>query len=493
MLSYLNNLNCDKALENYYPDKSKKDNKWVKNFDELFEKLNLKDGCSVSFHHHLRNGDYVANIVMTEIHKRNIKDITLVMSSIFPTHKELVPLIEDGTITNVVTSYMSGPVAKAISEGKLRGKLLMQSHGGRARSIMADEIKIDAAFIAAPASDIHGNLSAVEGKAFCGVLGYAVADSIKANKVVGITDTIIENESKTEIPQERVDYLIKIDSIGDPNGIVSGTTRVTKDPVGLAIAKKTVEVMVATGLVKDGLCYQSGAGGTSLAVTKYLGEYMKENSIVGNFASGGVTGDLIDMLHDGLFKSIYDVQCFDLKSAASLKEDPEHISMSAEKYASTEKDAIVNSLDFVILGATEIDTNFNVNVISGHDGYIMGGSGGHQDTAFGAKVSIIVSKLCQGRIPLIVDRVGVITTPGSTVDVLVTERGVAVNSNRKDIMEALDNAKVSYMTIEELKNVQESIIGKPKEKKNKNNKIIGFSQYRDGTIIDYIYKVNNEV
>ena len=481
-------LNKDMSAEFKPVNKLEKENKMVENISELFDKLEIKDGATLSFHHHLRNGDFVLNMVFEEVKRRGIKDITLVASSIFPCHEPIVPLIKDGTIKNVITSYMSGPVAESISHGDLKGTLVMQSHGGRARAIMEGSVKIDVAFIGAPATDIHGNISATEGKAFCGTLGYAIADSIMAEKTVAITDTILELEGKTEIPSERINYILKVDSIGDPNGIISGTTRITKDPVGLRIAQKAVEVMVATGLVRDGMCYQSGAGGVSLAVTKFLGDYMESEGIKGKFASGGVTGDLCDMKNRGLFDRIYDVQCFDLKSAEDIKNDPRHITMSAEKYASPYKDAIVNSLDFVILGATELDTDFNVNVTTGHDGVIMGGSGGHQDTAYGAKVSIIVSKLFQSRIPLIVDRVGVISTPGSTVDVLVTERGVAVNENRKDIIEALKAHDIEVMTIKELKELSDSLTGVPEKKRDESKRVIGYMEYRDGQVLDKIYQ-----
>lgn len=481
-------LNKDMSAEFKPVNKLEKENKMVENISELFDKLEIKDGATLSFHHHLRNGDFVLNMVFEEVKRRGIKDITLVASSIFPCHEPIVPLIKDGIIKNVITSYMSGPVAESISHGDLKGTLVMQSHGGRARAIMEGSVKIDVAFIGAPATDVHGNISATEGKAFCGTLGYAIADSIMAEKTVAITDTILELEGKTEIPSERIHYILKVDSIGDPNGIISGTTRITKDPVGLRIAQKAVEVMVATGLVKEGMCYQSGAGGVSLAVTKFLGDYMEREGIKGKFASGGVTGDLCDMKNRGLFDRIYDVQCFDLKSAEDIKNDPRHITMSAEKYASPYKDAIVNSLDFVILGATELDTDFNVNVTTGHDGVIMGGSGGHQDTAYGAKVSIIVSKLFQSRIPLIVDRVGVISTPGSTVDVLVTERGVAVNENRKDIIEALKAHDIEVMTIKELKELSDSLTGVPEKKRDESKRVIGYMEYRDGQVLDKIYQ-----
>ena len=66
------------------------DKKLHTDFIELMDKLPLKDGMVVSFHHHLRNGDYVLNLVMAEIAKRGYKDITIVASSIFPCHKPLV-------------------------------------------------------------------------------------------------------------------------------------------------------------------------------------------------------------------------------------------------------------------------------------------------------------------------------------------------------------------------------------------------------------------
>lgn len=489
-MSLFDKVDLTKIPEPIFPDKSDKPSKLVESVAELLEKIELKDGMTLSFHHHLRNGDAVVGLVMEEVQKKGIKGLTLAISSIFPVHAPLVKLLDDGTVVNIVTSYMSGPVADAVSEGRLRGKLVMQSHGGRARAIMSGELPIDVAFIAAPACDVHGNVSAVEGRAFCGVLGYAAPDAIMAKTVVAMTDTLLTEETHTEIPQERIDYIVKVDSIGDPSGIISGTTRITKDPVGLAIAKKAVEVMVATGLVREGFNYQSGAGGTSLAVTKYLADYMLANGIHGGFASGGITEDLVAMMKNGLFRRLYDVQCFDLKSALSVKDDANHYAMSAEKYASPNADPIVNGLDFVILGATEVDLDFNVNVTTGHDGYIMGGSGGHQDTAFGAKVSIIVSKLFQSRIPLVVDRVGVISTPGSTVDILVTERGVAVNERRADLIDILRKAGVSFMTIRELKEIEESIIGTPEPKTREGRRVIGVSEYRDGRVLDVIYGVS---
>lgn len=472
-----------------YPKKEAKPSKVYESIKDLFDKLDLKDGITVSSHHHLRNGDTVLNMMMLELQRRGIKDITLVASSLFPVHKELIPLLEDGTITNIITSYISGDLAKAISKGKLKGKILMQSHGGRARSIIDKNVVIDYAFIAAPSCDPMGNISGVNGEASCGSMGYAIADAIYAKKKIAITDTIVAYPNyPSDITEDYVDYILKVDSIGDKNGIVSGTTKVTKDPVGLKIAKDTLKVMKASGLLKDGFSYQSGAGGISLAVTDFLRDYMIKENIKGSFASGGITGYLTDMLEEGLFTSLYDVQCFDLKAIESIKKNANHLRMSGSEYGNPEVSAVVDNLDVVILGATEIDLDFNVNVITGGDGVLMGGSGGHQDTAAGAKMSIIVSKLFSSRLPVIKNRVDVIATPGTTIDVLVTERGIAVNPLRQDLIEKFKENGLNVMTIQELKAIADNFMGEPKEIKKK-DRIIGYSEYRDGSILDEIHEV----
>ena len=246
--------------------------------------------------------------------------------------------------------------------------------------------------------------------------------------------------------------------------------------------------MKTSGLLKDGFSYQSGAGGISLAVTDFLRDYMIKENIKGSFASGGITGYLTDMLEEGLFTSLYDVQCFDLKAIESIKKNANHLRMSGSEYGNPEVSAVVDNLDVVILGATEIDLDFNVNVITGADGMLMGGSGGHQDTAAGAKMSIIVSKLFSSRLPVIKNRVDVIATPGTTIDVLVTERGIAVNPLRQDLIEKFKASGLNVMTIQELKAIADNFMGEPNDIKKK-DRIIGYSEYRDGSILDAIYEV----
>lgn len=466
------------------------ENKILESIEELMNKLPLKNGMTISFHHHLRNGDFVLNMVMDEIYKRGYKDITIAASSIFPCHKELVKMMEEGVVTQIYAAYISGPVAEAISNGKLKKPAIMHTHGGRSRIFETGEKTIDIAFLAAPTSDEYGNINGVEGKSACGSLGYAHTDAELANIVVAITDNLVEYPNPViEINQTFIDYILVVDAIGDPKGIVSGTTQITKNPIGLKVANLTAKFIEQSGYLKNGMSFQTGAGGISLAVAAELKEIMKKKGICGSFASGGITGYIVDMYKEGLFKALFDVQCFDLEAIKSAKENKEHIIMSASMYANANnKGAVVNKLDVVILGATEIDTNFNVNVTTGSNGVIMGGSGGHSDTAAGSKLCIIVSQLANSRISVVKDRVTTLTTPGETVDVLVTEKGIAINPLRKDLIEKFKNSKLPLKTIEELREIAINMTGN-EEKIQFTNDIVAIVEYRDGSIIDTIKRV----
>lgn len=466
------------------------EDKVVKSLREAIEKCNPKDGMTVSFHHHLRNGDYVLNMVMKELSDMGFKDLKVAASSIFPIHAPLVEMMHTGVVTGIYANYISGPVADAISLGELKLPAVMHTHGGRARAIEAGDLHIDIAFVAAPTCDTYGNINGVEGSAACGSLGYAIPDAMYGDNVIAITDNLVPYPAcPIEINQEYVDYVVKVDSIGDPKGIVSGTTKITRDPVGLKIAKMTTQLIEASGLLKDGFSFQTGAGGTSLAVAAYLKEAMKKDGIKGSFAAGGITGYIVDMFEEGLFDALFDVQCFDLKAIESYKNNKKHQGMSASMYGNPHnRGAVVNNLDVMILGATEIDTKFNVNVTTGSTGIIMGGSGGHSDTAAGAKLAIVVTQLMKSRLPIVVDSVTTATTPGETIDAVVTERGIAVNPARKDLLEALKKTKLTVMTIEELQKIAEDMTGKP-EPVAKDDKVVAVVEYRDGTVIDVVKKV----
>ena len=446
---------------------------------------------SVSFHHHLRNGDYTLNMAMDAIADMGIRGLTLNASSLFDVHMPLEEHIRNGVVTQINCNYMSAGLGRRISEGLMDAPVNFRTHGGRPADIANGKTPIDVAFIAAPSADEAGNASGKYGPSACGSLGYAFPDAMYAKKVIVITDNLVPYPlSDWSIPEIYVDYVVKADAIGDPKGIVSGTTRITRDPVGLVMAEQAVKVIQNSGLLKDGFSFQTGAGGASLAAAKYLMDVMVRDGIRGSFASGGITGYLVDMLNAGCFEALMDVQCFDLKAVESIRTNPRHHEISAMQYASPfARSAVVDRLDVVILGATEVDTDFNVNVHTDSNGYIMGGSGGHSDTAAGAKIAMIIAPLFRARLPIVTDRVRCVSTPGRDIDVLVTQRGIAVNPNRPELALRLRDAGLNIVDIHELKEIAERITGAPK-KPRPGGRTVANVIYRDGTQIDTIRRVN---
>jgi len=231
-----------------------------------------------------------------------------------------------------------------------------------------------------------------------------------------------------------------------------------------------------------------GVGGASLAVAKYLGEYMKEKGLCGSFGLGGVGGYMAGMLEEGLFDAVFDVQSFDSAVTNSMQKNPKHIEIDASWYASPfNAGCIVNNLDCVILAALEVDTDFNVNVLTGHDGVLRGASGGHQDTAAGAKLSIVVAPSFRGGVPSIKNKVTTVTTPGETVDAIVTERGICINPRREDLLGSALKSGLPVVDITELKKEVEKLTGVPRPAEFDHDKIAAVVEYRDGTLIDTVY------
>ncbi len=466
------------------------DNKLLSSLKEAIEKSELKDGMTISFHHHLRNGDYVLNMVMNVIAEMGLKDLTICASSITKAHESLVDHIKNGVVTGLETSGLRGKIAKEIAENNiLRKPVIFRSHGGRARAIEAGEVVIDVAFVAAPACDPMGNLNGMEGKSAFGAIGYPLVDVKYAEKVIAITDNLVPFPlNNISISMSDVDYVVEVDEIGDPSKIATGATRVTKNPLELLIAEKAANVLIQSGIVKEGFSFQAGSGGASLAVCKFLRNHMENNNITGSFAAGGSTAYLVDLMKDGLFKAILDIQTLDSAAVGSLIENPNHIEMSASTYANPHNKACsAHQLDIMVLSAPEIDTDFNINSLTGSNGMIMGALGGAPDTAAGAKLTIVVAPTMRKRIPIVVDKVTNVVTPGETIDILVTERGICINPKRTDLIKILKD-KINLISIEELKDKIEHLTAKG-NKPEYLDTIVGIVEYRDGTIIDVIKQV----
>lgn len=486
---YRNGYTYKKASPRVRARISPNEDKILDSIKDAVIKTGLKDGMTVSFHHHFRDGDYVVNMVMDTIASLGIKDITICASSLGTAHAPMVKYIEDGTVTGISSSGVRGEIGEAISAGKLKNPAMIRSHGARVRAIETGDIHIDVAFIGAPTSDEYGNARGKGGKSDCGVLSYAMVDAQYADKVVVITDTLVAFPNfPPSISQVDVDYVVVVEEVGNPKKIANALLRFTTDPRELLIAEYAAKALANTDYFKDGFSFQTGGGGPSLAVTRFLKPYMMEKEIKMGFAIGGITKPMVDLLNEGLIRTVVDAQDFDLTSIESVNNHPNHFEISTSEYANPlNKGAFVNKLDFVILGALEIDTSYNVNVITGSDGVVRGAPGGHVDTAAGAKCTIIVAPLVRSRIPTIKDEVITVTTPGDSIDIVVTEVGVAINPKRQDLLESLKDSGLPLRTIEELRDEAYSLVGTP-EPIEFFDQVVALVEYRDGTLIDVVRK-----
>ncbi len=443
---------------------------------------------TISTHHHFRNGDMVANQIFQIAAELGVKDLVWFPSASFPCHAPLIEYLEAGTIHHIEGS-MNGPLGRFASQGKMKGTGVLRSHGGRYQAVQDGEVQIDIAVIAAPTADPFGNANGVTGPSACGLLGFALADSQYAHKVIVVTDNLVPFPCiPWQIHGNYVDYVVEMEQVGIPERIVSGTTRITKSPDRLYIAELTAKFCDAAGLIQDGFSFQAGAGGTSLAIGNYFGDIMRERGIKARFARAGSNKYIVEMLEEGLVEYILDGQTFDLEGVRSMRENSNHVNTSPfTSYNYHGKGNFASMIDVVILGATEVDVNFNANVVTHSDGYLLHGIGGWQNCLFG-KTVILPIPLFRDRIPVIRDEVTTVCGPGELIDVIVTERGIAINPIRTDLLETVKDSGLPLKTIQELKEEAERICGKPKLAKFE-DEVIAAIKWVDGTVIDVVRQV----
>ncbi|HEI6789471.1 TPA: citrate lyase subunit alpha [Yersinia enterocolitica] len=464
--------------------------KMCDSLENVIRRSGLQDGMTISFHHAFRAGDLTLNLVMNAIAAMGFKNLRLASSSLSDCHSPLVEHIRNGVVSEIYTSGLRGPLAEEISRGLLAKPVQIHSHGGRVNLIESGELTIDVAFIGVPACDEFGNTNGFSGAACCGSLGYARVDAEYAGCVVLLTEAVVAYpHHPASIAQDQVDLIVQVEQVGDADKIGADTTRMTSNPRELLIARRAAEVIAGSGYFVDGFSLQTGTGGASLAVTRFLEDKMLRRNITAAFALGGITSTMVDLHEKGLITKLLDVQSFDKQAASSLARNPRHIEISANQYANfSSKGASVDRLDVVVLSALEIDTGFNVNVLTGSDGVLRGASGGHCDTAVAARLSIIVAPLVRGRIPTLVKEVTTCVTPGSSVDILVTDHGIAVNPARPELAERLQQAGLPVVTIDWLYQHALILTGEPQPIKF-TDRVVAVVRYRDGSVIDVVHQI----
>lgn len=476
--------------------------------DEVISLIN--DGDTISYPHYYRTGDKGLALVVKKLREYKKKGIILYGNAFFD-HVDpwLFEAIQDGTIKGTY-----GNPYKSMGDRIVKGEMLPWvstgfSHGNRVRKLQTGEVHVKVAFGPVPMADIHGNANGVMGNPdqWCGPLGLFSADAEFADYTCLIAGTVSEHLIfPAALSMELVDFVVHIETPGLAAEIAEGTLDMAKirgNKFNAVIAENVTKVMKAAHAVKDNFNFQVGSG-AGLLVLDNIRTMLNERKITANFAIGGVTGMHVDMMREGTLRYIMHGQCFEpsQKVIESLRNDPNHIEITAGYYASVgNKECAVNMLDVAVLSALEVDLGFNVNTVCA-GGRIVGGIGGGQDVAAGADLTIMFLPLATGKkedgkgYPKVVKKVFTNTTPGEVVDVVVTEDYIAVNpkstSTHKDAL--LENAAkegLKLVSIEELheKSTARALeYGKIPQPKPTTDEVVHLIEWRDGTIIDTIKK-----
>jgi citrate lyase subunit alpha/citrate CoA-transferase len=463
--------------------------KCVADLGTALRNCGLRDGMTISNHHHLRDGDAVALMALFTAAGMGVRDLMWFPSASFPAQAGVIEMMEAGVVHHIEGS-MNGPLGDYCSQGKMRGLGVLRSHGGRWQAIQDGEVHIDIAVIAAPTADAFGNATGSLGKSACGSLGFALADSMYADHVIVVTDNLVPFPCVPwQIQGNNVDYVVEVPSIGDPAKIVSGTTQITRSPDRLRIAEYVARFIRDSGIMRDGFSFQAGAGGIALAFVDYLRRMMKEAGLKARFVRGGSTRYLVDLLRDGLADYILDGQTFDLAGVESIAHDPRHVATSPfTSYNYSGKGFFNQMVDVVVLGATEVDTSFNANVVTHSDGRLLHGIGGWQNCLF-AGCTILAVPSFRDRIPVIVDEVTTLTGPGEMVDVVATERGIAINPRRQDLLDRVKGSQLPMRRIEDIQREVERICGGKPQRPRLLENPVAVVKWVDGTVLDTVWQV----
>jgi citrate lyase subunit alpha/citrate CoA-transferase len=458
----------------------------------------LKDGMTISFHHSFREGDKIVGQVLTAISELGIKGLCFAPSAVVNIkNPSIVDFVKDGTINRIQASGIRGELGDAVLQDlKLAEPVILRPHGARPHAIETGALSIDVAFIGASSADEMGNCTGQTGPNSCGALGYSFIDAVMAEKVVVITDNIVPYPCvPISIAQNYVDFVVQVDEIGDPDKIGAGAARLTKNPRDLLIAQRAADAIAASRLFKDDYSFQTGAGAISIACTNFLAQHTKEAGIQASFALGGMTANIVEMFDEGLVRTILCSQSFDAVAARAFSKSPQIIEIDNSMYSNMyNKSCVLDRLNFGVLGALEVDVDFNINILTGSNGEMMSGIGGGPDVADGADISIVTLPVIRGRTPSIVNRVFTCCTPGTSVAMVVTEAGIALNPAHKNyqmLKEDLSAAGLKLVTIEYLRDLAYSLTGIPKPIET-TDEVVCIVEYRDGTVIDVIRRIKTD-
>jgi citrate lyase subunit alpha/citrate CoA-transferase len=99
-------------------------NKVVGTLKDALKKCGIKNGMTISNHHHFRNGDLIMNQVFDIAANMGVKNLRWFPSASFPCHEPMI-------VIHHIEGSLNGPLGNYASEGKMKGMAVLRSHGGR--------------------------------------------------------------------------------------------------------------------------------------------------------------------------------------------------------------------------------------------------------------------------------------------------------------------------------------------------------------------------
>jgi citrate lyase subunit alpha/citrate CoA-transferase len=94
------------------------------------------------------------------------------------------------------------------------------------------------------------------------------------------------------------------------------------------------------------------------------------------------------------------------------------------------------------------------------------------------------------RIPVIVDEVTTLCGPGELIDVIVTERGIAINPRRQDLIDAVKGSQLPIRPLHEIKEEVERICGGKPSRPKRGNRPVAVVKWVDGTVLDTVWQLS---
>ncbi|HMB70118.1 MAG TPA: citrate lyase subunit alpha, partial [bacterium] len=106
-----------------------------------------------------------------------------------------------------------------------------------------------------------------------------------------------------------------------------------------------------------------------------------------------------------------------------------------------------------------------------------------------ARCTILAVPSVRDRIPVVVDRVTTLVGPGELIDVVATERGIAINPRRHDLLDAVKGSGLPLLELGAIQQQVERLCGGAPAPPALGDDVVATIQWVDGTTIDCVRKV----